>query len=408
MSRLLATAAVALVGAVAIPTPVTWPGGAAMHAADAGGALGPNLSGLAVDGTAGLWAVRDSGSLIHLERSGNGWERSAGDSGERTLHYPGGSGSPDSEAITTVTGDGTAVYVAAERDNGASNTSRNSILRFETSGKALTATREWRLDGIFGSTPANTGVESLTWIPDAVFVAMGFRSADGKTYEPTDYVDHGTGLFASAVESGGEIVLLALHANGKVTQVGTAASGLASIMDLSWNSARQELWATCDNHCNGNAAVLRAGDGAFEVKAVVHPPAGMDALNNEGFAIMPTCTNGTMAAVWSDDGATGGTSLREAELPCDPVGAVVADPTVVSQPTTKPRASGSSTTTASTVFSAAAQPSTIAGPATPPSIAPTTSSASRSLAYLGIGALVLVVVALALFSNRRRQRRVAQ
>jgi hypothetical protein len=391
MSRLFATAAVAIVGAVAIPAPVTWPGGAAMHPADAGGALGPNLSGLAVDGSAGLWAVRDSGSLLHLERSGNGWKRSAGDAGERTLRYPGGSGSPDSEAVTTAAVDDAAVYVAAERDNDASNISRNSILRFETSGKSLTATREWRLDGVFGKTPANTGVESLTWIPDSVFVAMGFRTTDGKPYAPADYTDHGTGLFASAVESRGEIVFLALHSDGKVTQVGTAASGLESIMDLSWSSARQELWATCDSHCNGNAAVLHPADGAFQIGALVQPPAGMDALNDEGFGIVPTCTNGSMLAVWSDDSATGGTSLREAALPCEPIGA-----TLTATSTTPAAAASSVATTAAASTTGPAAPTTVAG-------TPSTSASGRSVAYIGVGAVAAVGAAAALAFRRRRR-----
>jgi hypothetical protein len=402
ISRLLATAAVAIVGAVAIPAPVTWPGGAAMHAADAGGALGPNLSGLAVDGSAGLWAVRDSGSLLHFERSGNGWKPSAGDSGERTLRYPGGSGSPDSEAVTTVAGDDVAVYVAAERDNDSSNTSRNSILRFETSGTSLTATREWRLDGVFGKTPANTGVESLTWIPDSVFVAMGFRTTDGKPYAPADYTDHGTGLFASAIESRGEIVFLALHSDGKVTQVGTAASGLASIMDLSWSSARQELWATCDSHCNGNAAVLHPADGAFQIGAVVQPPAGMDALNDEGFAIGPSCTNGSMLAVWSDDSATGGTSLREAALPCDPLGVAVKNPTATS--TTATSTTATSTTATSTTATSTTATSTT-GPAAPTTVAgtPSTTASGRSVAYIGVGAVAAVGAAAVLAFRRRRR-----
>jgi Esterase-like activity of phytase len=384
MIRLIATAT-AIVGAAAIPAPVTWPGGGAMRAADTAAALGANLSGLAFDGSAGLWAVRDSGALLHLERSGSGWKRSAGEAGERSLRYPGGTGSPDAEAITTVNGDDAAVYVAAERDNGASNTSRNSILRFETSGTSLTATREWRLDAVFGATPANTGVESLTWIPDSVLVAMGFRTTDGKPYAPADYADHGTGLFASAVESRGEIAFLALHSDGKVTQVGTAASGLAAIMDLSWSSARQELWATCDSHCNGNAAVLHPADGAFQVVAVVHPPAGMDALNDEGFAIVPTCTNGSMLAVWSDDSATGGTSLHEAALPCDPLGVAVKNPTATSTTAT-------STTATSTT-----------APAAPTAVAGTTSSSDRSVAYVGVGAVAAVGAAAVLAFRRRRR-----
>ena len=416
MNRFLTTAAIGMFSAVASPTPIDWPGGAPMHSADAGAALGPNLSGLAVDGTAGLWAIRDSGSLVHLERSGTGWKLTAGAIAERALHYPGGQGSPDSEAITTVAGDDTAIYVAAERNNDASSTSRNSVLRFETSGSgALTATREWKLDVIFKATPANTGVESLTWIPDSMFISMGYRDASGKVYSPADYPDHGAGLFASAVESRGDIVFLVLRGDGTVTEVGRTATGLDAIMDLSWNSTRQELWATCDSHCKGQAAVLRASDGTFQVVAIVRPPTGMDGLNDEGFAIVPTCTNGTMLAVWSDDSATGGTSLREAPLPCDPIAPLTATQgataSTTSTATTAPTGSAAPATSASSApagSDASASPGGTAsgstGAANPATTAPVSKPAtnsSRSVWYVGLGALVVSAGAV-IFGLRRR------
>lgn len=392
MHRILVTAAIGLLGAAATPAAVDWPGGAPMRPADTGIPLGPNLSGLTVDGAAGLWAVRDTGSLVHLDRADAGWKRAPGDSGERVLKYPGGQGSPDSEAVTTVATEGAAVYVASERDNRAPAASRNSILRFDTSGTgALTATREWKLEPIFASTPANTGVESIAWIPDSIFVAMGFRNGSGKAYSPAEYPDHGSGLFATAVETRGDIVFLALRGDGQVTQVGTAATGLDAIMDLSWNAARQELWATCDNYCKGQAAVLQVGHGAFQVAAIVRPPAGMEALNDEGFAIVPTCTNGIMLAVWSDDGASGGTSLREAPLPCDRVAPLVAAPattvgsTISASPTSATPAV--STTTATTTT----QPSTPHG-------------SGRSAWYLGAGAVVIGIGAVVARRVRRRRR----
>lgn len=72
MNPLLATVAIGLLGAIANPAPVDWPGGATLHAADGGGPLGANLSGLALDGSAGLWAVRDSGALLHLDLARDG------------------------------------------------------------------------------------------------------------------------------------------------------------------------------------------------------------------------------------------------------------------------------------------------------------------------------------------------
>ena len=380
MHRILVTAAIGLLGAAATPAAVDWPGGAPMRPADAGVPLGPNLSGLAIDGAAGLWAVRDTGSLVHLDRTDAGWKRTPGDSGERVLHYPGGQGSPDSEAVTTVATDQGAVYVAAERDNNAPAVSRNSILRFDTSGTgALTATREWKLEPIFAATPANTGVESIAWIPDSVFVTMGFNDGSGRAYAPAEYPDHGSGLFATTVETRGDIVFLALHGDGQVTQVGKAATGLDAIMDLSWNAERQELWATCDNFCKGQIAVLQAGDGAFQVAAIVRPPAGMEALNDEGFAIVSTCANSVMLAVWSDDGASGGTSLREATLPCDRVALLAATP----GPSTTHLDTTSLPTSTATATATATQTTAATQPPNP------THSSSRSVWYLGAVALAV-------------------
>lgn len=351
----LATLVVGVLGTLAAPVAVDWPGGASMRPADVRGALGGNLSGLTLDGEAGLWAVRDSGALIHLDRTDAGWTSSVGSGAERFLRYPDGGGSPDAEAVTTVVGDEKAVYVAAERNTNASNRSRNSILRFEPSGSGpLTATREWRLDAIVGSTAANTGIESLAWVPDSVFVSMGFRDINGKTYVPADFPGHGGGLFVTAVESRGELLFVSLGSDGQAVLVGKSATGLAGIMDVTWSASRQELWAICDDHCDGRAAVLRAGAGAWAIGAILRPPSGMQSLNNEGFALGDSCRDGAMMAVWADDNATGGIALRQSSLSCTPAGA-----------TTSPT-------------NTSVSPSVSLAPSPPPSTSPTPSPSSAN------------------------------
>jgi hypothetical protein len=94
------------------------------------------------------------------------------------------------------------------------------------------------------------------------------------------------------------------------------ASGLSAVMEVVWSAARQELWALCDNTCGGAAAVLRPSEGAFALSVIVEPPPEMASLNNEGFALGPSCADGTLAAIWSDDGASAGHVLREATLSC--------------------------------------------------------------------------------------------
>ena len=94
------------------------------------------------------------------------------------------------------------------------------------------------------------------------------------------------------------------------------ASGLSAVMEVVWSAARQELWALCDNTCGGAAAVLRPSGGAFALSVIVEPPPEIASLNNEGFALGPNCADGTMAAIWADDGASAGHVLREATLSC--------------------------------------------------------------------------------------------
>ena len=312
----IAVVMINLVGALTVPT-VAWPGSAA-RIADQTDALGGNISGLTFAGPSSLWAVRDSPSTVSkLDRTVLGWARTSESGGSRTLHYADGSGSPDAEAITTAAGDDAVVYVAAERDSDEPSTSRNSILRFDTSSAgALRATQQWELNSMLPATGANAGIEGLTWIPDEVFVAMGFRDATGKSYVPADYPGHGKGLFAVGLEANGMLYVVALRDDGGVALLASMASGLSAVMEVVWSAARQELWALCDNTCGGAAAVLRPSEGAFALSVIVEPPPEMASLNNEGFALGPSCADGTLAAIWCDDGASAGHVLREATLSC--------------------------------------------------------------------------------------------
>jgi len=306
-----------LVSALTAPT-VAWPGSTAVRITDQADALGGNISGLTLAGPSSLWAVRDGPSaLSKLERTNAGWGLGSASGGSRALKYADGSGSPDAEAVTTAAGDDAAVYVGAERDNDKPSSSRNSILRFDTSNPgALRATQQWELASVLPASGANTGIEGLTWIPDDVLVAMGFRDATGKTYAPADYPGHGRGLFVAGLEQNGALYVLALRDDGGVALVASMPSGLSAVMEVVWSAARQELWVLCDNTCGGVAAVLRLSGGSFVVSVIVQPPPGMASLNNEGFALGATCTDDTMAAIWADDGASDGHVLREATLGC--------------------------------------------------------------------------------------------
>ena len=331
----IAVVVINLVSAFTAPT-VAWPGSEAVRVVDQEDALGGNISGLTIAGPSSLWAVRDGPSaLVKLDRTTSGWAPSSASGSTRTLQYADGSGSPDAEAVTTAAGDDTVVYVAAERDSDKPSTSRNSILRYDTSSVGtLRATKQWELSSVLPATGANAGIEGLTWIPDDVFVAMGLRDASGKAYAPADYPGHGKGLFVVGLEQNGTLYVVALRDDGGVALVSSMPSGLSTVMEVVWSAARQELWAVCDNTCGGVAAVLRPSDGSFVPSVIVQPPQGMASLNNEGFALGPSCAEGTMAVIWADDGASDGHVLRESTLGCAAIASTAT--TAVAQPSTTP------------------------------------------------------------------------
>ncbi len=327
-----------MLGVMTQPPTVPWPGAAPAATADVQGALGGNLSGLAPDGSGGLWAVRDGpAALLRLARTGAGWEPVPGWGDGRALRYPGGRGAPDAEAVTT-SADGTAVFVGAERDNSDPGASRNSILRFDPSGGGpLDATHEWRLDAILPRTDANSGVEGLAWVTDDAFRAYP-----------------GGGVFVVGVEDTADLYLVAAGVDGQTELVATVPSGLDAVMEVVWLPDRRELWALCDSACDGRAAVFRLAAGTLELVRYADPPADLASLNNEGFALS-TCTAGTATAVWSDDAASGGHALREAALPCDMAQAPTSGPvataasggpaTTTTPPTNAPTTTGSEPTT---------------------------------------------------------------
>ncbi|HZP28734.1 MAG TPA: hypothetical protein VFC99_07260, partial [Acidimicrobiia bacterium] len=82
----------------------------------------------------------------------------------------------------------------------------------------------------------------------------------------------------------------------------------------------KDLWAVCDNTCNGRTTVLRIdpSTGRFGIALGFERPSGMPNLNNEGFAIAPGayCAGGFKPVFWADDGETDGHSIRSGTLPC--------------------------------------------------------------------------------------------
>ena len=319
------------------PTLEAWAGASAVQNVGVINALGGNMSGLAYEGTGSatpgvLWASKNGpGMLYRLIRNGSTWSSDAsnGWGAGKTLRYPNGSGSPDAEGVTFAGSTAGGIYVATERNNDVSGTSRNAVLRFDpaATGTTLVATREWNLTADLPVVGSNLGLEAITWVPDSSLVARGFHDeAAGAAYDPARYPDHGTGLFFVGLEANGRVYAYALnHASGAFTRVASFASGFVGVMGLEFDAELNQLWATCDDNCSGRAVVFdidtrvgSAARGRFYASRLFSRPTGMSNLNNEGFAFasQAECAGGFKPVFWADDAATSGHALRSGTVTC--------------------------------------------------------------------------------------------
>ena len=302
-------------------SPVAWPGGSSVATADGSNVFGEDLSGLYQDGGV-LWAAQNSGKLWRLVRDGSGgWkpDTANGWSSGKTLRFPGGSGSPDSEGVTATGG---GIFVGSERNGDASGTSRLSVLKYDVSGSgsSLTAAKEWNLTSDIPSTGSNLGLEAITWVPDASLTGAGFKDAStGAAYDPTRYASHSGGVFFVGVEGTGTVYGYVLADSGSYTRVASFSSGMSGVMELQWEPQASRLWAVCDDTCDGRHNTLKVdATGTFATVAAYNRPSGMPNYNNEGFALAGAdeCVAGSKPVYWSDDANDGGHALRRGSVSC--------------------------------------------------------------------------------------------
>ncbi|WP_328324846.1 hypothetical protein OHA70_34325 [Kribbella sp. NBC_00382] len=297
----------------------TWPGGSAVTTADASNVFGKNLSGLSFQSASVLWAVDNGpGKAYKLIPNGVTWKPDP--VGARTLHYRNGKGDPDAEGVV-VSPDG--LVAATERDNDNNDDSLLKVLRFDAGSSSSTlnanANAEWNLTADLPDVDPNGGLEGISWIPDSFLTAHAFRDEHtGAAYSPASYPGHGSGLYFVGLEDNGTIYAYALNqSNSSYTRVATISSGFSEVMDLEFDGATGHLWAVCDNGCSGQTKTLDVNaQGKFAVTATYSRPSGMSNLNNEGFAISPTCSGGHKAVLWSDDDNTSNHALRAGTLNC--------------------------------------------------------------------------------------------
>jgi hypothetical protein len=238
-------------------------------------------------------------------------------------------GSPDAEGLTRAELSSTAIYVAAERNNEDSMVSRLSVLRYDTAatGTELIATNEWNLTSDLPATAPNTGLEGIAWIPDSFLIANRFLDeAMNAGYDPSQYPDHGTGLFFVGVENTGMVFGFALdQSGGTFHRVAAVSSGHSSVMSLYFDRDQGNLWTYCDNSCASanEASVMRIGAaGRLAVQRLYRKPPTLANSNNEGIAIAPEseCSaQGFKSFFWSDDSDAGGHAIYRGSIPCGPL-----------------------------------------------------------------------------------------
>ncbi|KAA8822457.1 ExeM/NucH family extracellular endonuclease [Bifidobacterium vespertilionis] len=289
----------------------------------------------------------------------NGWSfvKDGKLKGGKQLHFKDGEGGVDSEGIALIGGDPSkGVFIGAERDNTDKNKPRPSILRYDVSAKTtdangdgaqdLTAVDEWNLqqplDSAFGvqlegKDDANLGVEGVAFIPDATLTAKGFKTKDGKLYNPADYRNSFGGLFFAALEKTNGIYAFALsNEDGKDTVEAVAEvdlpqtaanAGYSGPRDLVWDGEHSQLLAQGDNTIGAEETSTKAmiatyvfKEGALELNTLTATPNEIASGNTEGFAITPDAEAKTVErgengktykpVFWADDAVTDGHSLR--------------------------------------------------------------------------------------------------
>jgi Lamin Tail Domain len=306
-----------------------WPGDATVQDRSTY-VFGGNLSGLIEEPSGNalpgvLWGVRNGpGTLFRLLWDGAKWAPDPANNwaAGKALRYPGGTGDADSEGVGFAGSLADGIFVVTERNNAANTVSRPAILRFDPSavGATLDATMEWNLTADLPAVGANLGLEGITWVPDSYLVANNFKTDANQVYNPANYPNHASGLFFVGLEGTGGIYAYALdQVSGGFTRVTTIANPFVSIMELQFDRDLNEMWAVCDNTCNGQHAIMRVdpATGMFSV-AKFDRPTGMPNYNNEGFAIAPAaeCINDRKPVYWANDGEDLGVSIRSGNIPC--------------------------------------------------------------------------------------------
>lgn len=340
---------------VETPTPTTpeaspWSGSPDVTPIAGGITLGEDMSGLELQYSAEgstLWAVDNgTGNLYRFDVAADGsvspaagWEDPKRVRFQADADNPAAAG-PDAEGVTVSADQPGSVYIGSERDNSDKSTNKNTILKVnldDATGSDVVATAEWDLTASLPQVGANTGIEAIEWVADSELEGKLLDENTGAPYDSANYPG-ASGLFFVAVEETAGVYAYALFDDGSAGRVATLESGLGGVMALDYDESTRTLWGMCDNGCGGTSALFQFGasDGSagYTVSHVARP-AGLPDNNNEGFAIAAneTCSNGTRAAYWLEDGVEAD-ALKQGSIACAP--ASTPAPTQTPGPTETP------------------------------------------------------------------------
>ena len=307
------------------PSAAAWPGAGGMTAIDSANTFGEDMSGVVYESADTVWAVNNGTGTLHklaLQGGTGDTPVSLSETQRWPLRFPGGSGIVDSEAIALIGGSAAnGVLVGAERDNSNKNVSRPSVLRYAVAGTgALAATNEWSLQSYYPGIGANAGIEGIAWVSDEALVAAGLVDRNTQApYAPAGYPAHSGGLVFVGVEATNIVSGYLLGDAGEIVKIAEFETAFPGIMELEYDSATVQLWALCDEVCEGRAQLFAVNaDGVFAATALYERPSSTQNYANEGFAIAPisACTDGQRQVLWADDAQADGHAFRSGSIDC--------------------------------------------------------------------------------------------
>ena len=300
-----------------------WPGADTMEA-PVQPDFGEDMSGVvyATDGT--IWAVNNGNGTLHQLQL---VDDELVELQQWTLRYGDGLGTVDAEGVALIDGDArNGVLVASERNTGTGDRgSRPSVLRYEVSeSDELLATQEWNLSEFYPGIGANAGLEGVAWIADTDLVAAGLiDERTGEAYDPTALPAHGNGVVFVGVEATNTVAGYVLGDAGEMIRITEFDTVFHGVMELEYDTSNGQLWALCDDACEGRTEVFEIGadtdtPGTFASIGVFERPAGSPNYANEGLAFAPAdqCVDGMREVIWANDSNDDGAAFRVGSISC--------------------------------------------------------------------------------------------